>query len=65
MIPVEGYKGLYRDENSNAIINCNNSEYDEYLNLKNNIMNEKNEIDLLKREISEIKQLLCDLLSNK
>lgn len=65
MIPVEGHKGLYRDEKSNAIINCNNNEYDEYLNLKNNILNEKNEIQELKKEIEEIKNLLSQFIQNK
>ncbi len=27
MIPVEGHKGLYRDGKSNAIVNCNDYEY--------------------------------------
>lgn len=65
MIPVEGYKGLFRDEKSNAIINRNDTEYNEYLRLKNNIIKEKNEIDVLKKEIDEIKLLLKNILSNK
>jgi hypothetical protein len=65
MIPVEGYKGLFRDEKSNAIINRNDTEYNEYLKLKNTIIDEKNQIDILKKEISEIKLLLKDILSNK
>ena len=65
MIPVKGHKGLYRDEKSNAIINRNDTEYNEYLKLKNTIIDEKNQIDILKKEISEIKLLLKDILSNK
>ena len=65
MIPVKGHKGLYRDENTNAILNCNDSEYEEYLRLKNNIINEKNEIDNLKAELKDIKSLLVQLLSDK
>ena len=64
MIPVEGHKGLYRDENSNAIVNCNDYEYQEYLKLKNESLNEKQEIENLKNELSEIKQLLKDLINN-
>lgn len=65
MIPVEGHKGLYRDEKSNAIINCNDYEYQEYLNAKKSSLDEKNEIDSLRIELDEIKFLLKKLLENK
>jgi hypothetical protein len=65
MIPVEGHKGLYRDEKSNAIINCNDYEYQEYMRAKNSTLNEKNEIENIKSELSEIKFLLAKLLENK
>jgi acyl-CoA hydrolase len=65
MIPVEGHKGLYRDEKSNAIINCNDYEYQEYLKTKNSMIDEKNEIKNLKTELSEVKSLLTKLLENK
>jgi len=64
MIPVEGHKGLYRDEDSNAILNCNDNEYQEYIKAKKNIMKEKEEIEKLKDEINEIKSLLSSLLKN-
>jgi len=65
MIPVEGHKGLYRDEKSNAIVNCNDYEYQEYLRSKNSVLNEKIEIENLKTELMEIKALLTKLLENK
>jgi len=65
MIPVEGHKGLYRDEKSNAIVNCNDYEYQEYLRVKNSSLEEKNEIENLKTELTEIKSLLAKLLENK
>ena len=65
MIPVKGYNGLYRDEKSNAIINCNDYEYQEYLRAKNSILDEKNEIEKIKSELSEIKFLLSKLIENK
>ncbi len=65
MIPVEGHKGLYRDEKSNAIINCNDYEYQEYIRAKNSTLNEKNEIETIKTELCEIKVLLAKLLENK
>ena len=65
MIPVEGHKGLYRDEKSNAIVNCNDYEYQEYLRAKNSTLDEKSEIENLKTELTEIKSLLAKLLENK
>jgi len=65
MIPVEGHKGLYRDEKSNAIVNCNDYEYQEYLRAKNSSLEEKNEIENLKTELTGIKSLLAKLLENK
>jgi hypothetical protein len=65
MIPVEGHRGLYRDENSNAIVNCNDYEYQEYLRVKNSSLDEKSEIQNLKTELTEIKSLLTKLLENK
>jgi hypothetical protein len=55
MLPVKGYSGLYRDENSNAILNCNHNQYQEYLSVKNKKIEEKYELDLLKKEINQLK----------
>lgn len=65
MIPVEGHKGLYRDENSNAIINCNQNEYEDYIRLKQKITDEKFEVQTLKEQIDELKSLLEKVLDNK
>ena len=63
MIPVKGHSELYRDENSNAILNCSDIEYNEYLKVKNTILNQKTEIDTIKSDIEEIKLLLHSLLN--
>ena len=31
LIPVKGKDGWYRDPESNAVVNCNKTEYDEYM----------------------------------
>jgi hypothetical protein len=61
-IPVEGHPNLYRDSETNAIINCDKSEYINYLNSISNKEKEKTEIETMKNEISEIKTLLHKLL---
>lgn len=65
MIPVEGHKGLYRDENSNAIINCNQNEYEDYMKLKQKITYEKLEVEDLKEQINELKDMLKRVLEDK
>jgi len=61
-IPVEGHPNLYRDSETNAIINCDKSEYINYLNSVSKKEKEKTEIEFMKNEISEIKTLLYKLL---
>jgi len=63
MIPIEGHKNLYRDENTGAILNADNIEYSNYLKLKDEKLKQKNEIDNLKKELSEIKLLLKEIIN--
>ena len=62
---VEGHQNLIRDENSNAILNTNLSEYDQYLSLRykrkkgtDRIDNMEDDLKSLKDDINEIKTLL-------
>ena len=34
MLPVEGHKNLYRDEESNAIVSTDDSAYQDYMNTR-------------------------------
>lgn len=63
MIPVKGHPNLYRDENSGAIINCDTNAYNQYVNSLNNRNIQKIEIDNLKKELSEVKDLLKELIN--
>lgn len=64
MIPVEGNPDLYRDEQTNAILNCSDQKYNVYLDMKSKKLIEKNEIEKMKSDIDEIKDLL-KILVNK
>ena len=68
-IKVEGHPNLKRDKSTGAIINSNNSAYQNYLirkskndSEKNEIENMKNDIDQLKSDIGDIKNLLLKLV---
>jgi len=63
MIKVEGYPNLYRDENSGAIINCDSTAYNQYLNSISKQELKKKELDEIKNDIHEIKTLLKELLN--
>ena len=68
---VEGFSGLVRDTNSNAIVNVNKGEYT--LNMSRYKNREKQsdemrdtvkEINTLKQELFEIKKLLNKVIKN-
>ena len=62
---VEGHNHLTRDENSNAIVNTNSFEYDNYIRRRaqrkqgsDRIDTMENDLKSLKDDINEIKTLL-------
>lgn len=63
MIPVKGFPNLYRDESTGAILNCDNQSYNQYINSKNNREIQKTEIDQIKKDIDEIKSLLKEIIN--
>lgn len=63
MIPVEGHKNLYRDENSNAIVNCDIAGYNHYVRMRDEKRKQKEEIEQLKNDVNEIKFMLKELLN--
>ena len=63
MIPVKGHPNLYRDEESGAIVNCDNTSYNQYINSLNNRKSQKMELDQIKKDIEEIKNLLKQILT--
>jgi|TARA_B100000900_G_scaffold311206_1_gene269960 hypothetical protein len=65
MIPVEGHKNLFRDENSGAIVNCDTMEYNQYIKMKNERQKQKEEISELKKDVQMIKNLLMELVDVK
>ena len=62
-LKVKDSGSLYRDEESGAIINCSNSQYEEYLKLKEQKMKEVSEIDKLKDDVDELKDMMKLILS--
>jgi cell shape-determining protein MreC len=71
-IKVENHQNLVRDPRSGAIINKNRSEYDNYMNNYRRLEKERDELQKLKSDVSnlssdmnEIKTLLKLLVEDK
>ena len=70
-IEVEGYDGLVRDQSTNAIVNGNVSEYQNYLQMKSKkneenlrVLDMEEDLTKLKSDIEELKQLLRSLVND-
>ncbi len=68
-IPVEGKSGFYRDSESTAIINKDKKAYLAYMQRKKSVENKnieldqmKEDLDNVKGELGEIKDLLSTLV---
>jgi len=68
---VQGYDHLLRDETTKSIINTNVSDYDNYLKMKaikekesQKIQKIEDDLDSLKNDINEIKNLLRNLVND-
>tara|TARA_Y100000114_G_C11649592_1_gene273486 strand:- start:18 stop:221 length:204 start_codon:yes stop_codon:yes gene_type:complete len=63
MIPVEGHKSLFRDQDTNAILNMDDVAYENYINTKRNNSDKQAEMDAMKKELEELKSMLHELAS--
>ncbi len=61
-IVVEGHSDIVRDESSHAIVNTNTEQYRLTMRRRQLIRNQKDEINTLKQEVTEIKGLLNDII---
>ena len=59
---VEGHKHLFR-EDSGAIVNTDTNGYNQYVKLRTERRRQREEIDGLKQDISEIKSLLMEIIN--
>lgn len=70
LVKIEGKDGLVRDISSGAILNTNRTDYENFLERKRQekaskeqIAQQAEEINSIKNEIGEIKQMLLALLN--
>jgi hypothetical protein len=72
LIEIQDKDGLVRDMSSGAILNTNRADYENYLSrreqskkAKQEMAQQAEEINSLKNELSEIKQMLFALINNR
>ena len=72
LLKVKGDPSLVRDVNTMAILNTNRTDYDNYIRRKESLMSDKeqlatqaHEINNIKQDLSEIKQMLSALLHDR
>ena len=72
LIPVENREGWFRDHESHAIVNCNKSQYEQYMASYNKREKKEesfntlqNDVELLKSDISDMKSMLLQLVEKK
>jgi len=59
-IKVENHPNLKRDVKTKAIINTDSSSYERYMNEKEVRNKQQNEIDSLRQQIEELKNMIRD-----
>ena len=71
-LKVEGDPSLVRDSSTMAILNTNGTDYENYIRRRQSLMSDKEqlatqaqEINNIKEDLSEIKQMLSALLQDR
>ena len=63
LIPVDNRDGWYRDPASNAVVNCNKSQYDQYMASYNKREKKEKAFTTLQKEVSGLKSDISDMKS--
>lgn len=63
-IRIDGHPDLVKDPNTGMILNINNDKVNQALKLREQKRREKEELDQLKSDVNDIKQMLRKLLEN-
>ena len=63
LIPVENREGWFRDPASHAIVNCNKSQYEQYMASYNKRENKEKAFTTLQKEVSGLKSDISDMKS--
>tara|TARA_B100000927_G_scaffold97804_1_gene79073 strand:+ start:4054 stop:4287 length:234 start_codon:yes stop_codon:yes gene_type:complete len=59
--PIEGHKGLYKDEDTSAIINKDKKAYLAYMQRKKAVEKKNSELDQMKEDLDNVKGELGEI----
>jgi uncharacterized protein related to proFAR isomerase len=60
-IPVEGFAGLYRDPNSQAIVNRDRSAYEAYIAQRDAMQTKAQQFEQMRSELETVKDDITDI----
>ena len=61
LIPVKDSKGLFRDEETGAILNKNDIEYSAYIENRKKLLSDKERINNLENQLTDVRSDLNDI----
>ena len=64
LLKVKDHDGFYKDTSSGAVINKNNSDYQQYVETRDWLLSEKERLDSIENDIHDIKSLLLKVLES-
>ena len=64
LLKVKDHDGFYKDTSSGAVINKNNSDYQQYVETRDRLLSEKERLDSIENDIHHIKSLLLKVLES-
>ena len=64
LLKVKDHDGFYKDTSSGAIVNKNNSGYQQYIENRDRLLSDKERLDAIENDIHDIKSLLLKVLES-
>ena len=64
LLKVKDHDGFYKDTSSGAIVNKNNSGYQQYIENRDRLLSDKERLDAIENDINDIKSLLLKVLES-
>ena len=64
LVKVKDHDGFYKDTSSGAIVNKDNSGYQQYIENRERLLSDKERLDSIESDINDIKSLLLKVLES-
>lgn len=63
LIPIKGQDGMFRDSETNAIVNRNTTEFQMYVNNRERLSNDQERLSYMEKSMDDLKHDLNDIKS--